>query len=79
MFRLVGTERVARGLAGRWTLFHQGLGVTLEFPQGMVPRVIGGCYVTAFRAALELAGGGDVLVRIVEEPPTSLQIAVTWP
>jgi len=91
LFRLAGTERVARGLAGRWTLFHQGIGlssrpgsdqrgleVTLDFPSGMVPRVIAGCYVTAFRAALGLAGGNDVLVRIVEETPTSLRIAVTW-
>jgi len=91
LFRLAGKERLARGMASRWGTMHTGIAliamaipgrseatVRLEFPAGLIPPVIARCYVTALRAAFEVAGARDVVFELVEESPTLLELRGRW-
>ncbi len=91
LFRLISPRRILDGARSRWTQLHRGItfevlphpeenqsGVCMRFPTGLVPVILLESYCGAFRAALEVAGGKNVKVHLVESAPVMARYAATW-
>ncbi len=84
---------LARNAEARWNTFHRGIKMVtetlpegktrsavfrLEYPHGLLPELMARSYTTAFRAALEAAGGRGVNVEVQRYGPTSCAFACRW-
>lgn len=90
LFKLLSPEKVVRAAESRWGQMHRGIGLTMTFPEprvaaatmtfpaGLVPDVITRCYATAFRAAVEVAGGRNVAFELVKSQPTAAEYRGRW-
>jgi uncharacterized protein (TIGR02265 family) len=50
----------------------------LAYPRNLMPAVLGRSYTTAFKAALEAAGGREVSAELAQWEPERAQFTVTW-
>ncbi len=90
LFKLVSPERVLRASGARWSQFHRGIelapirpghneaSVDMRCPLALLPAPLARVYATAFRAALEAAGGKEVRVEMVGERPDGYTFHATW-
>lgn len=91
LFRLLSPKRILDGARSRWTQLHRGVtfevtreggdntaGVVMRFPTGLIPLLLLNSYCGAFRAALEVAGGKDVKVQLVEGSAVLGRYQATW-
>lgn len=90
LFKLVSPERVLRASGARWAQFHRGIelapirpghneaSVDMRCPLALLPGPLARVYATAFRAALEAAGGKQVRVEMVGERPDGYRFHATW-
>jgi uncharacterized protein (TIGR02265 family) len=90
LFMFISPSRVLAGAASRWGQLHRGtdlraLKVTdtdavlrLIGPPNLIPHVVALAYGTAFRAALELSGGQDVVVTCRRDGPEGCTYLASW-
>jgi hypothetical protein len=90
LFRFISPERVLRGATSRWAHFHRGMELVIDrietgratvrlvFPPGLMPPLLGRCYATAFRAAIEAAGGLNTIVELVAFDAVSFECRARW-
>lgn len=89
LFFVLAPERLVRGAATRWGSFHQGIvlaikagprqaTVRMEYPASLMPELLARAYVTAFQAAVELAGGRNVSFVVGEYTPTHTIFDGSW-
>ncbi|MFO0560693.1 MAG: hypothetical protein U0269_21940 [Polyangiales bacterium] len=92
LFRFVGAHRLLPQVASRWSLFHQGTELTvvekarpheggvvrLKTPPHHVPSVLAKAYSTAFRAAVEIAGGRNATMETRVVDATTIEYRGRW-
>ncbi len=90
LFAVAAPKRVLDGAAGRWARMHRGTELSmrqvepqeavlrLSGPPHLIPRTIALAYGTAYRAALELAGGLDVAVDCGEPGARGYTFRARW-
>ncbi|MEW5740676.1 MAG: hypothetical protein AB1938_17240 [Myxococcota bacterium] len=84
---------LARNAESRWNTFHRGIKMAteslpqeksgtavfrLEYPRLLLPEVLARSYSTAFKAALEAAGGRSVQVEVAGWQPETCRFSCTW-
>ncbi len=89
MFALLSPERVVQLAPQRWGHFHRGLSMhvdihpqqvegTLRYPPNIYRRLDHELSLAGIRAVIELAGGRDVRLEILETSPTQGRSRITW-
>jgi uncharacterized protein (TIGR02265 family) len=90
LFAFVSPTRVLMGAASRWGQIHRGTDLRavtvtraeavlrLTGPPNLIPHVMALAYGTAFRAALELAGGKNVVVSCRRDGPEGCTYLASW-
>ncbi len=89
LMRLLSRSRAAKGASVTYSQMHRGTelivtsgsdhwDVTLEHPPHLVPPLLGRCYATAMRAALEVKGYHDVYCKPVLFDPERTLIQVRF-
>ena len=89
MFALLSPERVAQLAPQRWGHFHRGLSMhvdihprqvegTLRYPPNIYRRFDHELSLAGIRAVIELAGGRDIRLEILETSPTQGRSRITW-
>lgn len=89
MFALLSPERVVQAAPQRWGHFHRGLSMhvdihpqhvegTLRYPPNLYHRFDQELSLAGIRAVIELAGGRDIRLEILETSPTQGRSRITW-
>ena len=89
LVRLLSPERAAKGTSMAFSQMHRGVMleveplsdswmVRLHHPTNIVPELLGRCYATAIRAALEVKGYQDVTANPVTLEPDRATIRVQF-
>jgi hypothetical protein len=90
LFTFVSPARVLKGATSRWGQLHRGTELRprsvgeneavmrLSCPPNLVPPVLALAYGTAYRAAVELAGGRNVTVTCSEGGPGGYTYVAEW-
>ncbi|MCA9596380.1 MAG: hypothetical protein KC776_23860 [Myxococcales bacterium] len=89
LFLVLSPQRLVRGAATRWGSFHRGIRlsikaqpkqttVRMEYPAELLPEILARAYVTAFQAAVELAGGKHVSFNVAEYTPAHTVFDGSW-
>lgn len=89
MFALLSPERVVQLAPQRWGHFHRGLSMQvdirphqveglLRYPPHLYLRFDHDLSLAGIRAVIELAGGRDVRLEILETSPTQGRSRLTW-
>jgi hypothetical protein len=84
---------LAKNVESRWNTFHRGITLVtdelptdkhgtarfhLVYPANLLPAVLSRSYTTAFKAAIEAAGGREVNAAVVAWLPEQCQFSVSW-
>ncbi len=90
LFKVAAPSWVLSGAEGRWGAFHRGIVLRSEakghnlatsallYPPKLMPRLVAGVYLTAFQAAVELAGGKQVKIEITNHTDERTDFRASW-
>jgi len=93
MMMVASPAYLAKNAESRWNTFHRGIKMTaeslpqgksgtavfrLDYPKALVPELIARANTTAFKAAIEAAGGRGVKVELTRFGPESSTLACSW-
>jgi hypothetical protein len=84
---------LVKNAESRWNAFHRGVSMVtdslptektgtglfhLAYPKLLLPEVLAKGYTTAFKAALEAAGGREVKAEVVKWGETRCDFSISW-
>ncbi len=91
LFKVLRPQAVLAGAASRWERFHRGgveltseprgqsdVALVVSYPAGLVTELLARAYTTAFRGAVEVAGGKHVRFELEEVTDTHARFRGSW-